>query len=46
MMVGSTIGGDMGGRCAKYVNERYLRIAVIAFGVLLSGVYFYRMGNA
>ncbi|MEP6146321.1 MAG: sulfite exporter TauE/SafE family protein [Nisaea sp.] len=46
MMVGSTIGGYMGGRCAKYVNGRYLRIAVIAFGVLLSGVYFYRMGNA
>lgn len=42
MMVGSTIGGYAGGRYAKLVNEQYLRIAVIAFGLVLSLVYFYR----
>lgn len=42
MMVGSTIGGYAGGRIAKRVNERFLRIVVIVFGVTLSAVYFMR----
>lgn len=42
MMVGSTIGGYAGARYAKYVNEKYLRMVVITFGLLLSFVYFYR----
>jgi len=42
MMVGSPIGGYAGGRFAKQVNTRYLRGAVIVFGVLLSVVYFAR----
>ncbi|MEM6480452.1 MAG: sulfite exporter TauE/SafE family protein [Pseudomonadota bacterium] len=40
MMVGSTIGGYAGGRLAKRVNTRYLRGAVIGFGLTLSLVYF------
>lgn len=40
MMVGSTIGGYVGGRLAKRVNTRYLRGVVITFGVVLSIVYF------
>ena len=43
MMVGSTLGGYIGGRYGRLVNERYLRSAVILFGFVLSGVYFYRM---
>lgn len=43
MMVGSTIGGYLGGRYGRLMNERYLRMGVIAFGFVLSGVYFYRM---
>lgn len=42
MMVGSTIGGYAGGRVAKRVNTQYLRGVVIAFGVVLSLVYFAR----
>ena len=42
MMVGSTIGGYAGGRLAKRINTRYLRSAVIMFGVVLSIVYFVR----
>lgn len=42
MMGGSTVGGYLGGRYAKRVNERILRIAVILFGVTLSLVYFIR----
>lgn len=40
MMIGSTIGGYTGGRFAKRVNPAFLRGLVIAFGVLLSLVYF------
>ena len=42
MMVGSTLGGYFGGRYAKRVNERYLRFLVIAFGLVLSAVYFWQ----
>ncbi|MEM7546989.1 MAG: sulfite exporter TauE/SafE family protein [Pseudomonadota bacterium] len=42
MMVGSTVGGYAGGRLAKRVNTRYLRGAVILFGVVLSIAYFIR----
>jgi uncharacterized membrane protein YfcA len=42
MMVGSTIGGYAGGLLAKRVNTRYLRGLVIAFGLILSLVYFGR----
>ena len=42
MMVGSTIGGYAGGRLARRVNTRYLRGVVIAFGLVLSLVYFFR----
>lgn len=42
MMVGSAIGGYVGGRLAKGVNTRYLRAAVIIFGLVLSLVYFVR----
>jgi len=42
MMVGSTVGGYLGGRFAKRVNQKVLRVLVIAFGVLLSLVYFVR----
>ena len=42
MMAGSTLGGFLGGRYAKRVNDRHLRFVVIAFGVILSGVYFIR----
>lgn len=42
MMVGSTVGGYVGGRYAKLVNERYLRVVVVVFGIFLSMVYLYR----
>ncbi|MEM9707463.1 MAG: sulfite exporter TauE/SafE family protein [Pseudomonadota bacterium] len=42
MMVGSTIGGYVGGRAAKRVNTQYLRSIVILFGLVLSLVYFLR----
>lgn len=42
MMAGSTVGGYMGARLAKHVNTRYLRGLVIAFGLILSCVYFVR----
>jgi uncharacterized membrane protein YfcA len=42
MMAGSTLGGYFGGRYAKRVNERYLRFLVIAFGLVLSPVYFWQ----
>lgn len=42
MMVGSTVGGYLGGRYGRLVNENYLRIGVVAFGFFLSGVYFYQ----
>ncbi|MEO0771778.1 MAG: sulfite exporter TauE/SafE family protein [Pseudomonadota bacterium] len=43
MMAGSTVGGYMGGRLAKYVDPRLLRAAVIVFGMVLSGVYAWRV---
>lgn len=43
MMVGSTLGGYFGGRIAKRVNQTWLRGGVIAFGFLLSLVYFVRV---
>lgn len=42
MMVGSTVGGYLGGRYAKRVNQRLLKTLVIAFGLLLSVAYFVR----
>lgn len=39
VMCGSTLGGYFGARCARLVNERYLRFGVIAFGVVLSAAY-------
>lgn len=43
MMAGSTVGGYLGGSLAKYANPRLLRGAVIIFGVVLSGVYAWRV---
>ncbi len=43
VMLGSTAGGYLGGRYARLVNEKYLRGGVIAFGLVLSCVYFARM---
>lgn len=42
MMVGSTLGGYLGGRYAKRVNEKLLRQAVIVFGVVLAAAYVQR----
>lgn len=42
MMLGSTIGGYVGGRLAKRVNTRYLHKLVIVFGLMLSVIYFLR----
>ncbi|MET1412837.1 sulfite exporter TauE/SafE family protein [Roseibium sp. HPY-6] len=42
MMIGSSAGGYLGGRWAKKVNQNHLRILVVAFGTLLSVVYFWR----
>jgi len=42
MMIGSGVGGYFGARYARHANERYLRFAVIAFGIVLSLVYFFR----
>jgi uncharacterized membrane protein YfcA len=42
MMVGSTAGGYLGGRYAKRVNQKALRLVVIIFGITLSVAYFYR----
>ncbi|MEM6460645.1 MAG: sulfite exporter TauE/SafE family protein [Pseudomonadota bacterium] len=43
MMVGSTAGGYIGGRLAKRTNQTALRMAVIAFGFVLTAVYFWRV---
>lgn len=43
MMAGSTVGGYLGGRLAKYVNPQLLRGAVILFGLVLSSVYAWRV---
>ena len=42
MMAGSTIGGYLGGRYGRLINESYLRFGVIAFGILLSAIYFHQ----
>lgn len=42
MMVGSAVGGYIGGRLAKRVNTRSLRGVVITFGLVLTLVYFFR----
>ncbi|MEM8703228.1 MAG: sulfite exporter TauE/SafE family protein [Pseudomonadota bacterium] len=42
MMAGSTVGGYFGGRWARTVNQRLLRILVVGFGGLLSLAYFWR----
>jgi len=42
MMLGSTMGGYLGGRYGRLINEKYLRALVIAFGCILSGIYFLR----
>jgi len=43
MMIGSSVGGYVGGRVGRLINQRYLRLFVIGFGVILSLVYFYRV---
>lgn len=43
MMAGSTVGGYLGGSLAKYANPRLLRGGVIIFGLVLSGVYAWRV---
>ena len=42
VMCGSTLGGYFGARWARLVNEKVLRLIVIAFGVTLSAVYLMR----
>ena len=46
MMCGSTAGGYFGGRYARLVDERLLRVGVIVFGVVLAGVYFAEAAGA
>ena len=42
-VAGATAGGFYGGRLARKVNQRFLRIAVTAFGFCLAAVYFVRI---
>lgn len=42
MMIGSTVGGFLGGHGAKRVNERVLHRAVVVFGLVLSAVFAWR----
>ncbi len=42
MMIGSTLGGYLGGRYARLVNEKLLKGIVIGFGLALSVVYVWR----
>ena len=42
MMLGSTLGGYLGARYGRLINEKYLRTGVVIFGFVLSGVYFFR----
>lgn len=42
MMTGSALGGYFGARYGRLVNEYYLRKGIIAFGLILSGYYFYK----
>lgn len=46
MVLGSTIGGYAGGRCAHYVNELWLRRAVTVFGVCLGVGYLLKNASA
>ena len=43
MMVGATVGGYLGGRYARRVNQKLLRAAVIVFGMVLSAAYLLRV---
>ncbi len=43
MMAGSTIGGYLGGRYARFVSDAWLRCVVTTFGVVLSLIYFNRI---
>lgn len=43
MMIGSTAGGYLGGRYARLINEKYLRVGIVAFGLVLSVVYFMKV---
>jgi len=43
MMIGSTLGGYLGGRYSRYIREDWLRAGVIVFGILLAVVYFIRL---
>ncbi|MBX2854845.1 MAG: sulfite exporter TauE/SafE family protein [Rhodobacteraceae bacterium] len=45
MMTGSSVGGYLGGRYAKCINETYLRTGVTLFGLLLSAVYTVRLAQ-
>jgi len=42
-MVGATVGGYLGSRYAKRVNQKLLRATVIVFGLVLSVVYLLRL---
>ena len=42
MMAGSSLGGFLGARYARLINEKYLRAGVIVFGLVLSGFYLYK----
>jgi len=42
MMIGSTAGGYLGGHFGRKVNQAVLKKIVIAFGFILSAVYFWR----
>jgi uncharacterized membrane protein YfcA len=43
MMLSSSAGGYFGGRLAKRVNQTILRNAVVLFGLVLAGTYFWRV---
>jgi uncharacterized membrane protein YfcA len=43
MMLSSSVGGYFGGRLAKRVNQTILRKAVVLFGLVLAGTYFWRV---
>ncbi len=40
MMIGSTVGGYVGGLFGRKINERYLKIVMVCFGFFLSGYYY------
>ncbi len=46
MMCGSAVGGYLGGRYAKHINDQYLRALVILFGLTLAAVYFVKTMTA